>query len=123
MTELLTIDLPVKYHKSTQFRVVYAEGCFGGVSNRGLIRCSFWNERSSLPTEGMLHIVDGLPLTEDVVAGGEGLAREVEAEIVMDLNAAVAFHGWFSHKLEALRKGLGVPDDKWEQMKQASQAK
>lgn len=113
---VMTGDVDVRYKKSSQFRVVYAEGCFGGVSARGVVRSSFYSERAALPTSSVLQIKDGFPVAEHVKEGGVGLVREVEIEVVMDLNAAVAYYNWLGDKISTLRESLGIDDENWRAM-------
>lgn len=108
--------IPVNYQKSRNFRVVLAEGCFGGISPRGVIRSAFYNERSAIPQDGEITIRDGQAVTETVTNAREGLVREVEVEVVMDLTTALSYHVWLSEKLEVLRKSAGISDEDWARM-------
>ncbi|MER9238905.1 hypothetical protein [Mesorhizobium sp. M0633] len=108
-----TQTVEVTYHKSNHFRVVLAEGCFGGVTPRGLITSSFYNERVPIPKTSKFEIVDGKPAAEQVTKSLEGLVREVEVEVVMDLNTAIAYYIWLRDKLENIRSITGISDADW----------
>jgi hypothetical protein len=91
--------------KSNFFRVVYADGVFGGLSPSGMITMSFFNERVPLPTR-IEHYV-----TEDGRVGGEdrsarqtrqGIVREVETEIVMTIDGARTLHEWLGERIKAV---------------------
>jgi hypothetical protein len=45
----------VHYIKSKDFRVIYAEGAWGGPSPHGMIAFSLYNERPPIPIKGVLH--------------------------------------------------------------------
>lgn len=106
------------FQKSNFFRVVLAEGCFGGLSPRGKIHCSFYNERTPIPQMTSLPLKDGLPSgAEEITAIKSGVIREVEVDIVMDLQAAAAYSAWLVDKVEQLRQALGITDADFAKMK------
>jgi len=104
------------FHKSNFFRVVHADGCFGGVTPRGSIHCGFYSERAAIPLRTSIALVNGQPGPETVVESKEGLVREIEVDVVMDINTAISFHIWMRDKLEHLRQGMGIDDTQWAQM-------
>lgn len=103
----------VFFHKSNFFRVIHVDGCHGGINPRGQIHCGVFSERAAIPLRTEFSVKDGQPGPEQVVEGKSGIVRELEADLVMDLNTATAFYIWLGDKIEHLRKGLGVSDDEW----------
>lgn len=97
--------LRLQYHliKSNLFRVIYAEGVYGGISPAAHIRATFFNERQPLP-QMIEHEVSpvGLLGNEVARAGKSGIVRELEADVVMSLETAVIFHKWLGEKIEQL---------------------
>lgn len=90
--------------KSHYFRVIWAEGAFGGVSPSGHINMSLFNERFPLPTH-VEHTLakDGLgPEIQTARVQRDGIVREVETEVVLSLNAAKRLHAWLGEKIAAL---------------------
>lgn len=101
----------VLYHwiKSGLFRVVHADGAYGGISSRGNLHFSLYNERAAIPRLSERDI----KVNEDgsIVAGPErttesreGFVREVEVEVMMDYKTAVEFFEWLEQKVGILRK-------------------
>ena len=103
--------LEISYQKSAFFRVIHADGCFGGINPRGMVHCAFYSERNAIPRRTAIPIVDGRAGPEEVVESRSGLVRELEVDVLMDLNTSVAFYIWLRDKMEHLRKQLGISDD------------
>ena len=99
------------YIKGQYFRVIHADGAYGGTTQRGYLHATFFNERKAIPRE----MIGG-----DVVDTRGGIVRELEVDVVMDINTAVEFHRWLTRHLETLRQRIGVPDEVWEDMKRGS---
>lgn len=105
--------LQFHFIKSNFFRVIHADGAFGGVGPRGTIGISLFSERIPIPQvsqapsvqigENHVEIVGDEMPTE----GKVGVVREVEAHIIMSPEAAKNFHTWLGKHLaiiEAKRK-------------------
>jgi hypothetical protein len=107
-------SIEVYYQKANFFRVVHADGCYGGVNARGMIHCGFYSERAAFPLRTALPVQDGRPGPEKVIESKSGLVREFEVDVIMDINTGVAFYVWLRDKLDNLRKQLGVSDEQWE---------
>ena len=108
-------EVSVNFHmlKSNYFRVVHADGAWGGITPRGLIAYSFYNERGAIPrqTQATLTSTDGVSFAaagpEQVVDGRDGVVRELEVEVIMDFAAAQEFHKWLGEKLAERAKVQG----------------
>jgi hypothetical protein len=99
----------VRYHfiKSNFFRVVLAEGVYGGISPSGQIRMTFFNERSALPQQTEYGInSDGSLGNEDPEGrvSRDGFVRELEVDVVMNIEHARLVHQWLGQKIEMLAK-------------------
>jgi hypothetical protein len=95
--------------KSRFFRVVHADGAFGGISPRGYLHFAFYNERAAIPRLSERDITKGagdsfVAGPERVTEGREGSVREVEVEIMMDHRTAREFLEWLRGQLEFLDK-------------------
>jgi hypothetical protein len=91
------------YIKSSFFRVVYAEGAYGGLTPRGKIYFSLYNERPAIPRRTEMQFSeDGETAVgpERITDTRGGIVREVEAEILMDVSAAVEFHNWLGERIQ-----------------------
>jgi hypothetical protein len=98
------------YHwiKSTLFRVVHADGAWGGISPRGTLHFAVYNERNAIPqvtSRPIKQIGESFEAgAETTVAAREGLVREIEVEVIMDYQTAVEFHQWLTTKIDQLRQ-------------------
>jgi hypothetical protein len=101
----------VQFHliKSNCFRVIYADGVLGGMAPNLNLQMSLYNTRAALP-QLMINTVnpDGTLGEERVKerVGRDGFVREVEAEVIMDLDFAQALHKWLGEKIEIMQKAL-----------------
>jgi hypothetical protein len=92
------------YLKSSAFRVVHADGVFGGVSPGGFIFMSLFSERPPIPDTTTHEVKDGRigdELTEERISRN-GIVRELEVGVVLDLRTAAALHDWLAQKIELL---------------------
>jgi len=108
--------VPIAYRKSTQFRVVLAEGCFGGVTNKGMITSTFYNERGALPRASVVTVQPGQPTKEEVTESLDGVVRELEVEVAMDFPTAILYHAWLGDKIDTMRKHFGMSDEDFKKL-------
>jgi hypothetical protein len=101
------LPTPIRFHyvKSNFFRVIHVDGAFGGLSPRGLIEMAVFNERLPIPT------LTVQPLKEDQTLGDElrdarvsrdGIFRELEANLVFDVETAKILVDWLQDKIKQL---------------------
>lgn len=98
---------PLRFHfiKSNYFRVIHADGVFGGPSASGNLHISFFNERLPLPVSIEHEISNVGALGAEISRESkDGVVREVEADVVMSLDAAMALHRWLGEKLPVLAR-------------------
>jgi hypothetical protein len=108
MAEDIRIDgeLPFTYEKGTYFRVIHADGVIGGISSgTGLVHMSVFSERSPIPKKVVHQVSHGLlgPEIIDKREVREGIFREVEADLVMSMEVAIALRGWLDDKIKELQ--------------------
>ena len=99
--------LQVDFRRSASFRVVHADGVWGGVTPYGKVYMTFFSETPPLP-EAMAYSLsaDGT-VQEEVRAdrrGSTNPSREVEVGVVMDLNIARSFLKWLAEKIDWIEK-------------------
>jgi hypothetical protein len=90
------------YIKSNFFRVIHADGAWGGLSANGQIHMTLYNERLPIPQQ-ITHLVSsegklGEELKEARISK-EGFIREIEVDVVMDLDVAKAIAKWLESKI------------------------
>lgn len=91
----------VKFHfvKSSLFRVIHSDGVWGGLSPRGLMTLSFFNERLPIPQAVEHAITDGTLGDEVARHGRDGIVREVEFEAIMTIEAAKSLRDWLDQHI------------------------
>jgi hypothetical protein len=96
-----TNELTFHYIKSSDFRIIRADGITGNISPRGDIFLSFYSERFALPDSVTHRISESGQIGEivKVATKSEGVVRELEAGITMDLPTARSFIVWLSNMI------------------------
>jgi hypothetical protein len=91
--------------KSNAFRVVHADGIWGGPTPNGLLLMAFFNERVSIPTQ-VTHAVkpDGSLGPETERIRRSAIVREVEVAVMLNPHVARSIRDWLTDKLEKLEK-------------------
>ena len=99
-------DVEFHYIKSNTFRVVHADGVWGGPTPRGYITMAFYSERAPIPKRLVHEITSegtlGRETSRDARAG---IVREVDVEVMMDLDLAKGLLRWLEEKVTVLEKG------------------
>jgi hypothetical protein len=96
----------VRFHylKSYGFRTVHADGAMGGPTPRGKgLHIAFYAERAPIPTMTVHKVTDSQQLGEEILderSSRDGIVRELEVDVVMDIGAARDLHGWLGQQLE-----------------------
>lgn len=108
-------EVRFEYIKSNFFRVIHADGAWGGISPRGNIHISFYNERAAIPDSSKLVVSDeGLVKPEEFQATSQ-LVREVEVDVIVDLQTAIVLSAWLNNKItilqEMVRNAQEMTDD------------
>lgn len=95
------------YLKNNAFRTIHADGVFGGVTPRLSISATFFNERHPLPDQTVQLIsaegVVGDEILEERIVR-DGLVRELEANVVMDLACAKTVVKWLTDKIDIIER-------------------
>lgn len=105
--------LEFHYIKSSNFRVIHVDGAHGGVSPRQKIQMAIFSERSPIP-QFTAHQVERkgseLKLGKEIAGAKiskQGVVREVEAELLMDVETAEAIRTWLGESIELARQIRG----------------
>ncbi|MBP6821402.1 MAG: hypothetical protein KA368_07650 [Acidobacteria bacterium] len=87
--------------KSNLFRVIHADGVWGGVTPNLNIQLAFYSERNPIPKSVKQEFGhDGLPGEIIETDGRQGIVREFDTSVVLSLEVAKAFHTWLGKKIE-----------------------
>ena len=98
-------EIEFHYIKSNSFRTVHCDGVWGGTTPRGYITMSFYSERAPIPNR-LIHSVAadgrvGKEISEKRISR-EGIIREVEVEVIMDLAMAKSTAEWLQGHIKFL---------------------
>lgn len=107
MNESVPNKLRIEYQKSHAFRVIHADGAYGGTSPRLQLFVAFYNERFPIPKVLTYETTaSGGPVREltDERESKEGVVREIEVGVLMDLAAAKGFLAWLTDEVSKLEK-------------------
>lgn len=101
----------LRYHliKSNAFRTIHADGVFGGVTPRLSISATVFNERAPLPDQIVHEIKEDGTIGSEIVderIARDGLVRELEANLIMDVEFAKVFVKWLTEKISFIEKTI-----------------
>ena len=101
-------SLKFHYIKSQAFRTIHVDGMIGGPRPKGNgFAFAVFSERMPLPQITEQLVTAEGQLGELVAAGTvtkDGLIRELEAFLTMDVETAIRVHEWLGKQLEGLAK-------------------
>jgi hypothetical protein len=104
-------EIEFDFVKSNFFRVIRADGAFGGVSPQGAIHMAVYSERQPIPTK-TVHKFEGMQLGPEIRSkrqGRKAIVREVEADIVLELGQAIILRDWLGAKIGELQAIMSSP--------------
>ena len=102
----LPSSVVLNYIKSNYFRVIHADGAIGGFTPRAQLFVSLFSERAPLPDVTVQAVENG-QLGKEIVEqrkGSEGIIRELEVGIVMDLHVAKSLVAWLKERIEIMEQ-------------------
>lgn len=94
--------------KSNFFRVIHVEGIFGGNSPRGLINMAVFNERWPIPKQITHEYTEGRSGKEIERVARDAIVREVEAQLVMNVQTAKSICKWLQDKINNIEEKTKV---------------
>src|SRR5437899_2053998 len=89
--------IDVDFIKSNLFRVVHADGVWGGPTLQGNIQVCFFSERPAIPRRVVYGVDKDGAIGEELIeerVSRNSIVREVEAEIVFSLPTAKIIRDW-----------------------------
>jgi hypothetical protein len=107
MNEPVPNKLRIEYKKSQSFRVIHADGAYGGTSPRLQLFIAFYSERFPIPTVLTYETsATGAPEREIINEreSKEGVFREIVVGVTLDIAAAKGFLAWMTEKVAELEK-------------------
>jgi hypothetical protein len=107
MNEPIPNKVRIEYKKSQSFRVIHADGAYGGTTPRLQLFIAFYNERFPIPQVLTYETsATGAPERENISEreSKEGIFREVEVGVTLDVTAAKGFLTWLTEHVSELEK-------------------
>lgn len=96
-------QIKFNYIKSSFFRVVHADGAWGGLTPQGKIHMAVYNERVPIPQQTVHSLTAEGQLDKEIRENRitkEGIVREIEVDLVMDLTVAKGLAQWLNDKIK-----------------------
>jgi hypothetical protein len=113
---VIPTELQFEFIKSNFYRVVKADGIFGGLSPNGSLHLGVYSERMPYPQK-MFHKVEAGNMGPEDTAkrvGRKGILREMEVGISMDVAQAIVLRNWLDDKIKQYEQLIGplpiIPD-------------
>lgn len=106
-------SLQFRYIKSEFFRVVHANGAWGGLTPQAEIHMVIFSERPAIP-DAIVHAIteDGRLGKEIAVKGEGGVVREYEVDVVLNYVTAKAMQVWLNDQVNKLEQVIKESRDK-----------
>jgi hypothetical protein len=110
------------YLKSNFFRVVRANGAFGGFSPDGSLYMAIYSERPAMPDASIYAIESTGKVGAEIMAQrkvtSKGIVRELEVGLSFDVAVAKAIIQWLSERVEMAEKLAAAANTKMTEVKQ-----
>jgi len=103
------LQMQIHFVKSSQFRVIHANGVWYGGDSQQNLHLTFFNERAPIPKKLVFNLNEqGMVVSEDATQrdSKEGIVREMEIDVVFSLQAAVEFHKTLGENLKAIQQSI-----------------
>jgi hypothetical protein len=98
-------EVTFNYIKSKHFRVIHVDGAYGGLTPGGYIHMTVYSERMAIPRITVQHIEEDGSLGKEIEEKREsrkGVVREMEADLIFNVQEATGLRDWLSEKLEQI---------------------
>ena len=101
----------VKFHylKSNLFRIIHADGALGGLTPTLELFFTLYSQRAPIPRVTVQPVLPSGQLGDEIMSEREtkeGIIREPEVGVIMNIATAKVFHKWLTGKLELADKAL-----------------
>jgi hypothetical protein len=120
MSNHVPTRLKFDYIKSNFFRVVHADGVYGGPSPHRELCLTFFNERFPIPKSSIYNIAPTGELQDELQSERDartGIVREVEIAVMMDLSVAKSLALWLADKIAEIEGIQNPPSIRKDSMK------
>lgn len=114
---------------SPSYRTIHCDGAHGGITPRGQIQFTLFNERNTIPkitSRTVEEVVGANAYTlgaEKIEETLSGVIRQLEVTVFMDMNGSREFFSWLGKKIWLLEETMGIPESEREGMPPKSEDK
>ena len=92
-----------KFTKSPHYRDIHIDGIWGGAHPGGYIQMAVFKDQSHLPNVVEYEVSEhGRLGNETSRENPDGIKREIEVDIAMNLNVAIVMRDWLSARINEL---------------------
>lgn len=97
-------SVDIHYIKSNLYRVIHADGAYGGVTSRGYLHLALYNERRAIPRITTVSVdADTHEPRETIKESRSGVVREIEIGALLDEQFLGELIEWLQGKQTELR--------------------
>lgn len=97
--------------KSNYFRVVHCDGVWGGATPLGQLVLNVYSERQPIPVKVTTDITRDGTKVKEVREVKDGIVREVEVELVLNLETAKSLTAWLERHTKNLERILDMKNE------------
>jgi hypothetical protein len=108
-------EIEYDFIKSNYFRVIRADGAFGGLSPNGAIHMGIYSERHPIPRK-VVHTIQSAteggaaqlgPEIAERREGRKAIVREMEVDVVLDIVQAITLRKWLDERIAQYQEMVG----------------
>ncbi len=105
----------IRYTTSNLSRVVHGDGVWGGITPHGYINLAFFSERQAIPDQARMRVNVEKGIAEEIqdattTISMRGVTRQIEVEVLVNINVAIALRGWLDNNIKMLQQNLVEPE-------------
>lgn len=110
--EQIQKKIDIHYLKTKNYRTFHVDGAFGGITPNGKIYTELYIQRYPTPKIVTHEIKNNLVVGDEIKREGkEGIVREIEAGMIMDVEVAKVLRDWLTKKIDLYEKTFGGEND------------
>ena len=95
------------YIKSSNFRVIHVDGAIGGLTPAGFVHMTVYSERVAIPKKVVYEVREDGSLGEEIDRDSlEDVVREMEADLIFNLDEAIALRDWLDDQVKKAQERL-----------------
>ncbi len=100
-------DITFHYIKNPNFRAIHVDGAIGGITPSNNIHISLYSERPAIPQK-ITHQINPDGTLGDVLnkAGRDGIVREMDIDVILDISTARSLSQWLDEQIHTLEEIL-----------------